>query len=86
MRGSTFTRRTISTICSHEEVFQLIKKPTLIIVGEKDSLTPVSMSKNINKLIKNSKLKIIKKAGHLTNIENPEEFNKIVFNFLKNVT
>jgi len=75
-----------SFMCSHEEVFKLIEKPTLIIVGEKDSLTPVSMSKNINKLIRNSKLKIIKKVGHLTNIENPEEFNKIVFNFLKNMT
>ena len=50
---------------------------------EKNSLTPVSMSKNINKLIKNSKLKIIKKAGHLTNIENPEEFNKLFLIFLK---
>ncbi len=71
---------------SHEKVFELIDKPTLIIVGEKDSLTPVTMSKKINKLIKKSQLKIIKNAGHLTNIEQPSKFNEIVFNFLKKLS
>ena len=67
----------------HDHIFPQINIPTLILVGEKDTLTPPSMAKKIHKLIKNSKFSIIEEAGHLINIENPEVFNFKVLQFLK---
>ena len=68
----------------HDHIFPQIDVPTLILVGEKDSLTPPSMAFKIHKLIKNSKFSIIKDAGHLINIEKPKAFNYKVLEFLKN--
>ena len=59
----------------HRHIFKTINVPTLIMVGELDSLTPPSMSKEIMREIKNSYMKIIPNAGHLINIENPDLFN-----------
>ena len=71
---------------SHDHIFKNINVPTLILVGELDTLTPPKMAKKIKKAIKNSQFFVIDKAGHLTNIERPKIFNEIVFNFLKNLT
>ena len=67
----------------HDHIFPKIEVPTLILVGEKDTLTPPSMALEIHKLIKNSKFSIIEEAGHLINIENPKAFNYKVLYFLK---
>ena len=67
----------------HDHIFPKIDVPTLILVGEKDTLTPPSMALEIHKLIKNSKFSIIEEAGHLINIENPKAFNLKVLQFLK---
>ena len=77
--------KTIDTSMStfHDHVFPKIDVPTLILVGEKDTLTPPSMALEIHKLIKNSKFSIIEEAGHLINIENPKAFNYKVLQFLK---
>ena len=64
-------------------IFPIIDVPTLILVGEKDTLTPPSMALKIHKLIKNSQFSIIEEAGHLINIENPKAFNNKVLKFLK---
>jgi len=59
-----------------------IKAPTLIIVGEEDTLIPVKYSKLLNEGISGSRLVIIKGSGHVPSIEKPGEFNRIVLNFL----
>ena len=67
----------------HDHVFPKIDVPTLILVGEKDTLTPPSMAFKIHKLIKKSNFSIIEEAGHLINIEKPKVFNNKVLQFLK---
>ena len=67
----------------HDHIFPKIDVPTLILVGEKDTLTPPSMALEIHKLIKNSEFSIIEEAGHLINIENPKAFNYRILQFLK---
>ena len=69
----------------HDHIFSKIDVPTLILVGEKDTLTPPSMALEIHKLIKNSKFSIIEEAGHLINIENPKAFNYEILKFLKDL-
>jgi len=68
----------------HRHIFKKIDVPTLIMVGELDTLTPPSMSLEIKKEIKNSNIIIIPNAGHLINIEAPDFFNKNLMNFLEN--
>jgi 3-oxoadipate enol-lactonase len=53
-----------------------IKIPVLILVGEKDGITPPPASNFMHENIKKSSLEVINRAGHLSNLENPEEFNK----------
>lgn len=60
-----------------------ITVPTLVIVGDEDTITPPSMSQTLAAKIPNSRLETIAQAGHLSNIEQPEIFNRIVRDFCK---
>lgn len=62
-----------------------ISVPTLIVVGENDTLTPVKYSKYLNDNIKSSTLARIPEAGHLVMIEKPEEFNSAVQSFVDRI-
>jgi 3-oxoadipate enol-lactonase len=59
-----------------------IAVPTLIVVGEDDTGTPVAASRAIHERIKRSALVVLKSASHLSNIEQPEAFNKALLDFL----
>jgi len=57
--------------------------PTLVVVGEEDTLTPPSEAEKMNAAIRGSQLAVIPKAGHLANIESATEFNQVVEEFLR---
>lgn len=59
----------------------LIKNPTLLIYGEKDTETPLYMAKRLNGYINNSKLSVYKDAGHFAFIDCPIKFNLEVREF-----
>jgi 3-oxoadipate enol-lactonase len=59
-----------------------IDVPTLILVGEEDSVTPPALSDELAGLIVNSKLVRIASAGHLANAEQPEAFNAAIESFV----
>ena len=59
-----------------------IKVPTLILVGEKDPITPPSLSESMHEKISSSELFIIPNSAHLSNLENPTEFNRLADAFL----
>jgi len=59
-----------------------IQTPTLILVGEQDTLTPPSTSQEMHERIPRSELRIIKNAAHLSNMETADEFNRHVIAFL----
>lgn len=56
--------------------------PTLIMVGDKDTITPVTTATKMQELIPRAELKIIENAGHISNIDNPSAFNKALTEFL----
>jgi 3-oxoadipate enol-lactonase len=62
-----------------------IKCPTLILVGEKDNVTPVNASQSLNKLIPGSTMAILPNAGHISNMENSVEFNKHLIEFVSKI-
>ena len=57
----------------------------LLIVGEKDKITPVEIFHEMEKMIKFSELIIISDAGHLSNIEQTKEFNDKLFDWLRKI-
>lgn len=60
----------------------LIKQSCLIIWGEKDLTTPLSMAFLLSQGIQNSKLFIIPNCGHTPHIESALVWNQTVLNFL----
>jgi 2-hydroxy-6-oxonona-2,4-dienedioate hydrolase len=64
-----------------EEISQ-IKKPTLLIWGNNDSITPPFVGREFHKLISTSELHFVDKCGHAPMMEQPLEFNQILHKFL----
>ncbi len=58
------------------EVLSKISVPSLVMVGENDTLTPPAAAESMAAAIRGAQLEIIPKAGHLSNLENPVEFNR----------
>ena len=61
----------------------LINKPTCLIWGNNDTITPPFVGEEFKKLIPNSELHFIDKCGHAPMMEVPVEFNRILEIFLK---
>jgi pimeloyl-ACP methyl ester carboxylesterase len=60
-----------------------VKKPTLLIWGNDDTITPPFVAREFNRLIPNSELHFIDKCGHAPMMEMPHEFNRILHLFLQ---
>lgn len=56
--------------------------PTLVIVGDEDTLTPPAMSRDLQRGIAGSELAVIRQAGHLSSMEQPAAFNAELARFL----
>lgn len=62
-----------------------IQCPTLILVGEKDTLIPPSAAQAMKDKIPNSEMFVIPDAAHMSNLENPEVFNKYLLEFVSKI-
>lgn len=63
-----------------------ITVPTLVVVGEEDTLTPVSDAITIQSGIRGSRLVTVPGAGHLSPLEQPAIVNAAIAEFLDVVT
>jgi len=61
---------------------QSIHVPTLIVVGDEDTLTPPAAAEEMHRGVAGSQLVRIPQAGHLSNLEQPELFNAALAAFL----
>jgi pimeloyl-ACP methyl ester carboxylesterase len=59
-----------------------IRVPTLIVVGDEDTITPPPLSEQMHAAIPGSQLERLSKVGHLPNLEDPQRFNDVVTGFL----
>lgn len=62
-----------------------IAVPTLIMVGEKDAVTPPAAARALHERMPKSELHIVPGAAHMSNLENPEFFNARLMEFLEQV-
>jgi 3-oxoadipate enol-lactonase len=59
-----------------------IDRPTLVVVGEHDTVTGVDASRALAANIPGARLAIVPRAGHLSNQERPDHFNRLLAEFL----
>jgi 3-oxoadipate enol-lactonase len=61
-----------------------ITAPTLVVVGEQDSLTPPWIAREVAEAIPGARFEVIRGDGssHVVPIERPDEFNRLVLDFL----
>lgn len=59
-----------------------IQAPTLILVGDQDTVTPPAAAALMHGQISGSTMAIIPHAGHISNLENPDIFNCEMMKFL----
>ena len=60
-----------------------IAVPTLLIWGEQDVRSPLSVARQFEQAIPDAKLVVIPGAGHVSNLEQPERFNEAVREFCR---
>ena len=65
------------------DLLPLITAPTLLIWGELDVRSPLSVAREFEHAIPNTKLVVIPEAGHVSNLEQPERFNEAVREFCR---
>lgn len=85
---TTTVTNTLEALAERSETctfLKIIVKPTLIICGEEDVVTPPEKSKFMNEKISGSILKMIPSAGHFPNLENPGRFNSTLAEFLDTI-
>jgi 3-oxoadipate enol-lactonase len=59
-----------------------IECPTLILIGDQDGVTPLSLARPIAAAIKNCRIRIIPETAHMTMLERPDAFNAALVEFL----
>lgn len=60
-----------------------IAVPTLLIWGELDTRSPLSVARQFEQTIPNASLVVLPGAGHASNLEQPEQFNDAVRTFCR---
>jgi pimeloyl-ACP methyl ester carboxylesterase len=59
-----------------------IHVPTLIVVGDGDTITPPALSEGMQRAIGGSELRVLEGVGHLASLEEPAAFNAALAPFL----
>jgi pimeloyl-ACP methyl ester carboxylesterase len=65
------------------DVLPRITVPTLLIWGELDARSPLTVAKQFERTIPNTTLVVIPGAGHVCQLERPEQFNTAVREFCR---
>ena len=60
-----------------------ITVPTLLIWGEQDVRSPLSVARQFEHAIPDTKLVVIPDCGHISNLEQPERINEVVREFCR---
>lgn len=64
------------------ETLARVNRPTLIVVGEEDRLTPPEAARQMQAALAAAELEIVPGAGHMTPVEQPQRFVALLQQFL----
>ncbi|MGZ8614991.1 MAG: alpha/beta fold hydrolase [Actinomycetota bacterium] len=68
--------------CDLRTVLPTVAVPTLLLYGEEDVRSPLTVAEEMHSSIPGSTLVVLPEVGHQCNIEAPERFNTAVMDFL----
>jgi pimeloyl-ACP methyl ester carboxylesterase len=68
------------------DVLPTVEVPTLLLYGDQDVRSPLSVAKQMHASMPGSQLAVIPDAGHLCDMEAPDRFNAEVADFLQSVS
>jgi len=57
--------------------------PTLVVVGEEDTLTPPAEARAMHERIRGSRFEVVSEAGHICNLERASAFNHLLSEFVE---
>ena len=80
--GVTTALRAMAERPDSTDVMGRIHVPTLVVVGDADSITPPEDAQRMAKAIPGAKLVTIRGGAHLSNFEQPRQFNEAVAAFM----
>ena len=82
VRPETMRRQlTIMAEADLSDLLPQIAVPTLLIWGELDARSPVSVAREFERAVTDSQLALIEGAGHVANLERPAEVNAAIREF-----
>jgi pimeloyl-ACP methyl ester carboxylesterase len=82
-RESMSTALSVMAEADQRDLLPRIAVPTLLIWGDRDARSPLSVARQFEQAIPASKLVVIPGAGHMSNLEQPEPFNDAVREFCR---
>jgi hypothetical protein len=75
---------TVSISHDVSEYAAQVVAPVLLVVAERDDITPMSAQQRVRTLFPNAQLAVIEAVGHLVHYEKPRETAALVRRFLTN--
>lgn len=80
--GYQLAVQAVATRAAMHDLVASISVPTLVVVGEVDTLTPADHARELHDLIPASRLAVIPAAGHHTPLEQPAMVTQLLADFL----
>ncbi len=80
-REALATQLLLMAEADQRDLLPRIAVPTLLIWGELDVRSPLTVARQFEEAIPDTKLVVIPRAGHVSNLEQPEQFNAAVREF-----
>jgi pimeloyl-ACP methyl ester carboxylesterase len=82
-RESLGTQLSVMAETDQRDLLPRIAVPTLLIWGELDARSPLSVAHQFQQAIPDPTLVVIPRSGHVSNLEQPEQFNEAVRQFCR---
>lgn len=77
-----FLTVTDTGLSSKPDAYQALTMPTLLIWGERDTITPLAQGEYLQQILPNAKLVSLPEVGHIPHIEETTAFNTTLVRFL----
>ena len=81
--ASLRTQLFVMAKADQRDLLPRIAVPTLLIWGELDSRSPLTIARQFEQAVPDTELVVIPGAGHVSNLEQPEQFNEAVRGFCR---
>jgi pimeloyl-ACP methyl ester carboxylesterase len=81
--GSLRTQLSVMAEADQRDLLPRIAVPVLLVWGELDARSPLSVARQFEQAIPDPELVVIPGAGHVSNLEQPERFNEAVRAFCR---